>query len=260
MRVYDEVMRPRMFDPWATLLLDEVAVAVGERVLDVGTGPGTVARRAARRVSRTGRVVGADLSPVMLGIARGKPTPEGAATVQYVRCRADALAVPDGAYDVVTCQQVLQFVPDRVAALAEMRRAARPGGRLAVVVWSDLEDSPSFAALTAGVRQVLGARAAEAYRAGPYGFTDPTALADALRAAGWREVAVRRRELPITFEGGASQLVQALAPAPIAADVAALDDAGFAALVEAVAAAAAPFTDGAGICSTTSANVATAVA
>lgn len=261
MRIYDEVMRPRMFDPWAVLLLDVAAVAIGERVLDVGTGPGTVARLAAQRVGPSGRVVGADLSAAMLAIARSKPAAEGAAAIEYVQCPAGALAVPTAEFDVVTCQQALQFVPDRVAAASELRRAARPGGRLAVVVWSALEDSPAFAALASGVREVLGGDAAEAYRNGPYGFPDAEALAGVLRAAGWREVDVRRRELPVVFEEGAGQLAHALAPSPIASGVAALGEAGYDRLVGAVAAAAAPLTDGAGVIRALgAANVATAVA
>src|SRR5450755_3095606 len=66
MSFYDEIMVPRMFDPWAELLLDQVSLLSGEAVLDVACGPGTVTRHAARRVGPTGRVTGCDLSPAML--------------------------------------------------------------------------------------------------------------------------------------------------------------------------------------------------
>ncbi len=85
MTVYDDILVPRMFGPWANVLLDELAVAPGEAVLDVATGPGTVARLAASRVGPRGRVVGCDFSPAMLAIARGKPPMPGAAPVSYVR-------------------------------------------------------------------------------------------------------------------------------------------------------------------------------
>jgi hypothetical protein len=82
-----------------------------------------------------------------------------------------------------------------------------------------------------------------------------------VRAAGWRDVEARRRELPVVFEGGAPQLLLALAPSPIAPDVAALDEDGYARLVEAVATAAAPLTDdGGAIRSVGVANVVIAVA
>src|SRR5437870_3406876 len=72
MRVYDEVFVPRMFTPWAELLLDEIALRAGEAVLDVATGPGTVARVAAQRVGSSGHVHACDLSPAMLALARSK--------------------------------------------------------------------------------------------------------------------------------------------------------------------------------------------
>ncbi|HVW32086.1 MAG TPA: methyltransferase domain-containing protein, partial [Acidimicrobiia bacterium] len=77
MTIYDEILRPRLFDPWAEVLLDAVGVGPGAAVLDVACGPGTVARRAARRAGPGGTVTGCDLSPAMLAVAGAKPTPDG---------------------------------------------------------------------------------------------------------------------------------------------------------------------------------------
>ncbi|HYU03907.1 MAG TPA: class I SAM-dependent methyltransferase, partial [Jatrophihabitantaceae bacterium] len=156
MTVYEHIMVPRMFEPWGNVLLDELAVAPGEAVLDVATGPGTVARLAASRVGPRGRVVGCDFSPAMLAIARGKPPMPGAAPVSYVECPADALDVRDDSVDVVTCQHGLQFFPDRPAALAEMHRAVRDGGRVGVAVWGPIQQTPPYDALAEGIAAVLG--------------------------------------------------------------------------------------------------------
>ena len=75
MNFYDEIMVPRMFEPFAELLLDQVNLLSGEAVLDVACGPGTVARLAALRVGPSGRVTGCDLSPAMLELARSKARP-----------------------------------------------------------------------------------------------------------------------------------------------------------------------------------------
>ena len=122
MQVYEDVFVAGLFIPWADVLLDEVAVAPGEVVLDVACGPGTVARRAAARVGTAGRVVGADISSAMLAIAASKPAPAGA-IVEYVESPAVPLAVDSASFDVIVCQQGFQFFPDRPAALA--RDAAR---------------------------------------------------------------------------------------------------------------------------------------
>ena len=66
-------MVPRLFQPWADLLLDQVGLQAGEVLLDVACGPGTVTRRAAARLGPSGRVTGCDVSPAMLALARSRP-------------------------------------------------------------------------------------------------------------------------------------------------------------------------------------------
>jgi ubiquinone/menaquinone biosynthesis C-methylase UbiE len=142
MNVYAEVMVPRIFEPWGRELLDEVAVEPGEAVLDVACGPGTVSRLAAARTGPAGRVAGCDLSPAMLEIAAGRGPVEDGAAIDYVEAPADRLPVADVSFDVAICQQGLQFFPDRLAALAEMRRVLRPGGRIGVATWKRIKECP----------------------------------------------------------------------------------------------------------------------
>jgi len=258
-RDYEGIMVPRLFVPWADVLLDRLALEPGQKVLDVACGPGTVARAAARRVGPTGQVTGVDFSPAMLAIARGKSPVDNGAPIEYFEGPADKLDLPDDDVDVVTCQHGLQFFPDRPAALAEMRRVLRPNGRLGIAVWRSIAECPPFDALADGIVEVLGEQAATTYRSGPWGFADPDELAALLDAAGFTEVAVTRHELPLEFDGGATQLVDTLPVAAVAQDVAALDEAGHQRLVEAVARAAAPITTEDGIVrSTAAANLAVA--
>lgn len=256
MSVYDAVFVPRLFTPWAELLLDRLDVRPGEALLDVATGPGTLTRLAVARVGEAGRVTGADISPAMVAIARGK-----GGRIEYVECPADALAVDDAAYDVVTCQQGVQFFPDKPAALREMRRAAREGARLGLAVWRDIGESPYFDALRRAVARALGDEAGATYAGGPWGYADPDELAAAVSAAGFADVTMTAERLPVTFEGGAPQLVETLAAAAVASQVAALDDEGRQRLVAYAAEELAPMTDASGaVRSETSANVLTAVA
>jgi ubiquinone/menaquinone biosynthesis C-methylase UbiE len=260
MRVYDEIMVPRMFEPWGNVLLDELALAPGEAVLDIATGPGTIARLAAARVGPSGRVVGCDLSPAMLAIARGKPPIPGAAPISYIECSADALDVPSDSVDAVTCQQGLQFFPDRPAALAEMRRAARGGARLGIAVWGPIEQSPPYDAVAQGIAAVLGEDAAATYRGGPYGFTDPDALSALIESAGFSHVTLTRHERPQVFEGGPSQIVDTIAVSALGPRLAELDDAVRQELVDAVARAAAPFIEDGEIRSFSTSHIVCAVA
>lgn len=217
--IYDEVMVPRMFEPWARLLVEELAVAPGESVLDVACGPGSVARVAAERVGASGRVTGCDLSEAMLKVARAKPPVAGGAALDYRHAPADRLPVEDGEFDVVLCQQGLQFFPDRPAAVREMHRALRPGGRAGVLVSTGIENSPPFHALAKGVEAAAGRDLAERYRAGPFGLPERERLHALLAGAGFAEIAISEQALPVRFEHGAAQVVATLAVTPLAGEI-----------------------------------------
>ncbi len=224
MLAYQDLLVPRMFLPWAGLLLDRLELQPGQSVVDVACGPGTVTRLAAQRVGPGGRVVGCDASPAMLEIATGLPPLAGGAAIDYRQAMAESLGLPAGSADVVTCQQGLQFFPDRLGALREARRVARPGARVGYAVWVAIAECPPFAAVAAGVEAVFGAESAEGYRSGPWGMGDPGELSGLFDEAGFTDVTVDREELPLVFEGGPRQLVSTLAVSGIGPRVAAADE------------------------------------
>ena len=219
MRVYDEEMVPRVFEPWARLLVDLLEIRPGEDVLDVACGPGSVARIASERVGAGGRVTACDLSPAMLAIAEAKPPVDGGAPITYLEGSADRLPVDDARFDVITCQQGLQFFPDRPAAVAEMYRALRPGGRAAVAVWTEIERSPAWRALADAIEQVAGVGLGERYRSGPWGFPEAKRLGALFEQAGFEEVLVSTHVLPVKFERGPAQLVLTLAASGVAREI-----------------------------------------
>lgn len=221
--VYEDIYVPRIFIPWARLLIEHASLRAGESVLDVATGPGTVARLAAEEVGPRGRVVAADLSPAMIGIARRKPRSAGAAEIHYVVSPAAPLIAPGAAFDVVTCQQGLQFFPDRGAAIREMHRALRPAGRLVVAVWREIAVQPTFAALDAALRELLSADQAEPYAA-PFKWSRGDELGSALRGQGFQDIVVSEHRLPLVYEGGVPQVLATLAASPVAATVAAMTE------------------------------------
>ena len=104
----------------------------GERVVDCGSGAGTDALIAARLVAPTGGVIGVDMTPEMLATARVNADEAGISNVEFREGLLEALPVETGWADVVISNGVLNLVPDKAAALAEMHRVLRPGGRLQV--------------------------------------------------------------------------------------------------------------------------------
>src|ERR1700674_3867732 len=160
-KAYDELLVPRLFEPWAKLLLDEAGLQPSECVLDIATGPGTVARLAAIRLGPHGRVLATDIAQPMLDIAKGKTQPPTSAPIEYLQSPAAPLAAATAAFDAVLCQQGLQFFPDRAAALREMRRVLKPSGRAGIAVWAELERNQIYAAFHAALHATVPSELAE---------------------------------------------------------------------------------------------------
>jgi ubiquinone/menaquinone biosynthesis C-methylase UbiE len=220
-RAYEEVLVPRLFEPWALLLLDECNLRPNAAVLDVATGPGTVARIAAKRIGPGGRVVATDISRPMLDVANSKPSSPDSAPFTFIESPAAPLGVESAAFDVVVCQQGLQFFPDRLAALSEMRRALKPGGQLAIAAWSHIEDNAIYAALHAALRESVPGDLADRLLA-PFNWPDVQVLKNMVAVAGFHEIRVKSVTLPLIFEGGIAQAARALAASPLAPSLATL--------------------------------------
>ncbi|HEX6818515.1 MAG TPA: methyltransferase domain-containing protein [Ktedonobacterales bacterium] len=108
------------------------ALLPGEHVVDVGCGAGLDSMIAARMVGADGSVIGVDMTPAMLTKAQTSALDAGYANLTYREGYAEALPVPDGWADVVISNGALNLVPDKVAALREMARVLKPGGRLQI--------------------------------------------------------------------------------------------------------------------------------
>jgi arsenite methyltransferase len=104
----------------------------GERVLDLGSGAGTDSLVAAQMVGESGRVTGIDMTPEMLAKARAAAAELGAANVEFVEGEAERLPFPDGSFDVVISNGVIDLIPDKDAVFAELNRVLVPGGRLQI--------------------------------------------------------------------------------------------------------------------------------
>ncbi len=137
--VYDRELVPWLFEHWGEPMVDLVAPDPSSRIVDLACGTALIVRHLLDRLDDSAVVLGVDFDSAMLVYA--------AATIDDPRVswhEADATRLPfgDSSVDRVTCHQGLQFFPDRLAALTEVRRVLAPGGRLAVATWGRLEDNP----------------------------------------------------------------------------------------------------------------------
>ena len=241
---------------WAPDLIEIAALQPGERVLDLACGTGLLARLAAARVGESGYVTGLDINAGMLAVARKIPPGRGA-TVEWAEGSAVAMTFPGASFDVIVCQQGLQFFPDREAALREMLRVLVPHGRVALSVWKS--PSPYNRAVGDALQQLAGAEAADKYRAGRKTHMAPSAdtLRGMMLAAGFQAVDVCSRTRTIRHPSIETFVLNHLTGHPVGATLAALGADGRAEFARLVRAGLAQFAEGDGVAYPDEVNVAT---
>lgn len=153
---YEERFVPALFQQWVEPVLQAAEPGPGDRLLDVACGTGVVARAAAARVIPDGSVTGLDLNPAMLAVAR-RVSPQ----IDWRQGDVAALPFADDAFDVVTCQAAVFFFPDPTAALGEMARVTRRGGRVVVQSFSSLHAQPAYGPWVGMVSRHAGPDAVE---------------------------------------------------------------------------------------------------
>ena len=139
--VYEEYFVPALFQQWGEVVADAAGVGEGQCVLDLACGTGVLACAASARVG-SGSVTGLDPNDEMLAVARSKRV-----QVDWQRGRAESMPFANASFDRIVSQFGFMFFEDRVAALREIVRVLRPGGRFAIAVCDALDRSPGYAVL-----------------------------------------------------------------------------------------------------------------
>jgi ubiquinone/menaquinone biosynthesis C-methylase UbiE len=192
--IYERVLVGPLFRPFAQQLLARLTLNPGDSLIDVACGTGIVARLAREQLGPDARIVGVDVAPAMLAVARTVDQ-----TIDWRQGNAASLPVNGGErFSVLTCHQGLQFMPDKPAAIREMRRVLAPGGRVAIATWRSLEDLPRMAEFNAVVERHVG-RIVDSR----HSFGDAAALTHVLTEAGFSDVDVGTLAHDVQFADGA---------------------------------------------------------
>jgi len=192
--IYERVLVGPLFRPFAEQLVARLALRDGDRVIDVACGTGILARVARERLGAGAHIVGVDVAPAMLAVARAVDQ-----TIDWRQGNATSLPVKAGEqFTVATCHQGLQFMPDKMTAVREMRRVLAPGGRVAIATWSSLENLPGMRELNAVVERHVGGIVDSRHS-----FGDADALKHLLVEAGFGGVRLGTLAHDVQFADGA---------------------------------------------------------
>jgi SAM-dependent methyltransferase len=179
-------------------MLDTAGIAEGAAVLDVAAGAGGQTLAAARRVGIGGRVLATDISPTILTYAAKVAAETGLTNVETLEADGEALeALPEGGFDAAISRVGLIYFPDQQQALAGMRRALRPGGRLSAVVYSTAEANGFFSVPVSIIRRRAELPPPLPGQPGPFSLGAPGVVEAALSAAGFVDVEVSTVAAPL---------------------------------------------------------------
>jgi ubiquinone/menaquinone biosynthesis C-methylase UbiE len=231
---YERYLVPSIFRPWAEDLVEIAALRTGERVLDIACGTGIVARTAARKLGGSGSVVRLDLSAPMLAAAREAAAAEGL-TVEWWEGSAVNLPLADAVFEVVFCQQGLQFFPDRLGALREMYRVLTPVGRLVLSVWGPIERSLGFVVLAQALTRHIGSDAGALMTTGLFSLSDADEFRAIIAKATFKDITIHPAIKTLRFLSPDEFVLRYSAGSALASAVAYADGNALAALLAEVA-------------------------
>jgi len=216
---YERYFVPAIGAPAANGLMKVAALHPGERVLDVACGTGVVSRLASAAVGTDGRVVGLDLNPGMLAVARSAAPPD--ANIEWREASAEAMPFPEDSFDAVLCQMGLQFMSDRHAALSEMRRVLEPDGRLILNLTGPTPQL--FAIMGEALGRHVGAEA-EGFVRQVFSLNDTEEIEDLINGAGFRDVSTMADTRSLRLPAPEKFLWQYIFSTPLAVGAAKLDE------------------------------------
>jgi SAM-dependent methyltransferase len=184
--LYERLLVPAMFQPYAVDLAERVSQRGPESVLETACGTGALTHELRERLAASVRLVATDLNEPMIDRARKRLG--DADRIEWRQADSTALPFPSATFSAVACQFGMMFPPDKSAAVRETRRVLAPGGLFAFNVWDSLDNNPYAKLAHETFARFLPDDPPTFFADIPHGFHDPEFWRDLLLAAGFSEV------------------------------------------------------------------------
>ena len=185
--------------PVSMWMLDHAGLRPGGRVLELAAGPGETGFLAAERILPGGSLVCTDATDEMLDVARARAKELGIEDVEFKRIELEWIDLGTASVDAVLCKWGLMFAVDPEAALREVRRVLRPGGRVALAVWDEPPVNPWATIPTRALVELGHTTAPDPDAPGMFALAPSGRLQSLLEAAGFLEVLVESVDPPRAF-------------------------------------------------------------
>ena len=185
-KLYDTLLVPLIFEPYAADLVGRLGARPLSRVLEIAAGTGVVTRQLASALPDNVDIVATDLNPAMLDQARRTAC---ARAIDWQPADAMSLPFPSASFDAVLCQFGVMFFPDKAAAFAQARRVLRPGGVLLFNVWDRLVENEFADVVTSSLASIFPEQPPRFLARVPHGYHDPARIEADLETGGFAKPA-----------------------------------------------------------------------
>jgi SAM-dependent methyltransferase len=184
--LYDRLLGPLLFEPYAADLAARVAALRPRHILETAAGTGIVTEAMLQALPEA-HVVATDLNQAMLDVAAVR---NPSTRVSFRQADAQSLPFENESFDAVVCQFGVMFFPDRIRAYREARRVLKPGGFFLFNAWDSLEANPASFAVMESVAALWPDDPPRFLRRVPFGYHDKVRIGEDLGAAGLQVVSV----------------------------------------------------------------------
>ena len=181
-KLYEALLVPLIFEPYALDLAQRLASKAPTRVLEIAAGTGVVTRALASTLPESASIVATDLNQPMLDLAHAIGTQH---PVEWRQADAMQLPFGDGTFDAVACQFGVMFFPDKVKAFSEARRVLRSGGVFIFNVWDRIEENEFADAVTTALESLFPDDPPRFLARTPHGYHDRSAIERDLGSGGF---------------------------------------------------------------------------